>query len=291
MKRFAIAMLLVLAAGAHADVCVGGTEPWSALSKNGEWRFDASPARSRDGWRGALSQKTPDGAWRRRARWTLVNPRRPAGAAVANDGTVVTFDHICNARAVTDVIVIYRPDGTLVRSLGLADLLIDDDVALLPRSVSSIHWLRELRLEDDMRRLVIDFEEPRPQKNVEVPVSLDTGELLTPRRRRFVGFPTLDPVVSFRADEALAARAASAVAAAYPPVAIKARISGDVIAEVVVDESGGVESVKMIEPLPFGLDQATDTALRAWRFRPGERITGRVVMSFGVVTQPPPPVD
>ena len=292
MKRVAVALLLFfLAASVHADTCVSTSDPWRALSKSGEWRLEAKPTRKQDRWTGTLLHKTTRGAWRRQARWTFVNAWGPGGAAVANDGTVITFNNICSAGVGPNIVVIYRPDGTLVRTFALSDLLIEDDIKFLPRTVSSIRWLQEQRIDEEAHRLVLDLAEPSPQKNVELPISLETGELLTPKRRRFVGFPTLDPVVTFRADEELLARAIAPTAATYPPVAMKARISGEVIAEVVVRETGDVESVAIVKPLPFGLDQSTVEALRKWRFQPGPRITGRVTMSFGIVTQPPASVD
>jgi TonB family protein len=292
MKRFAVAMLLVLAAStARADTCVPSDAPWSMLSKNGQWRLDGSQTRRKDGWRGALFHKTARGAWRRHARWRFVNQWGPGGAAVANDGTVVTYENICQVGFGPDIIVIYRPDGKLVRSLRLSDLLIEDDIKLLPHSVNYMQWADTRSIDEDTRRIVFDLNEPQPQKNVQLAVSLDTGELLTEKRRRFVGFPTLDPVVSFHADAELLTRATSLVAPAYPQVAMKARIWGDVIVEVVVGEKGEIESVKIIKPLPFGLDQAADEAVHKWRFLPGGRTTGRVVMSFGILRQPPMPID
>ncbi len=294
MKQLVIAVLLVFAATTRADTCMPRTDPWSASSTNGEWRLDASPTRKQDRWRAALSHKNANGAWRRQARWTFVNRWGPAWAVVANDGTVVTFDNICQAGFGRDIVVIYRPDGKLVRTLQLSDLLIDDDIKLLPHSVSFMTWLEAQRIDADAHHLVLDLAEPSQppqQKNVELAVRLDTGELLTPKRRRFVGFPTLDPVVSFQVDEALRARAKLFVPPTYPRVAMQARLAGDVIVEIEVRESGEIESVKVIKPLPFGLDQAAVDAVYKWRFLPGDRVTGRVVMSFGILSQPPQPVD
>jgi TonB family protein len=54
----------------------------------------------------------------------------------------------------------------------------------------------------------------------------------------------------------------------YPPVARKARISGIVIVEVVIDRNGDVGDVKVLKPLPFGLDQAAVDAVKQWKFSP-----------------------
>jgi TonB family protein len=42
-----------------------------------------------------------------------------------------------------------------------------------------------------------------------------------------------------------------------------------VIVECVIDRNGAVRDVKVLKPLPFGLDQAAADAVRKWRFKPG----------------------
>lgn len=46
-------------------------------------------------------------------------------------------------------------------------------------------------------------------------------------------------------------------------------ITGIVIVETVVDRNGDVTGVKVLKPLPFGLDQAAADAVKQWKFRPG----------------------
>lgn len=46
------------------------------------------------------------------------------------------------------------------------------------------------------------------------------------------------------------------------------RVSGIVITEVVIDETGAVTDVKVLKPLPFGLDKSAVDAIRQWRFAP-----------------------
>lgn len=301
MKCVAVAFLMFLfVANMHADTCVTTSDPWSAHSANGEWRLDvtAITERGRERRRGTLSRRRANGTWRRHARWTFANPWGPGGARVANDGTVITLNDICSAGTGKHVVVIYRPDGSLVRSMELADLLIADDIAVLTRTVSSIKWLRDLRIEEEARRLVLEIDDPLKKQSVALPVSLETGELLAEKRRRLVGPPILDPVVSYRAateaegackgDGAISSRelldlATAPVIAPYTDVAKKARISGDVVLEIVVNETGAVDSVVVVKPLPFGLDQSAVAAAHQWRFQPGRRRCGRFAMSFGIV--------
>jgi TonB family protein len=55
----------------------------------------------------------------------------------------------------------------------------------------------------------------------------------------------------------------------YPAEARANHISGIVIMEAIVGKDGRVRDVKVLKPLPFGLDQAAVDAVRQWQFRPG----------------------
>lgn len=55
----------------------------------------------------------------------------------------------------------------------------------------------------------------------------------------------------------------------YPDDARRARVTGIVILEAIIDEEGNVANARVLKPLPFGLDQAALDAVRQWRFRPG----------------------
>lgn len=57
----------------------------------------------------------------------------------------------------------------------------------------------------------------------------------------------------------------------YPDEARTARISGIVIVEAGIDETGAVKSVRILKNLPHGLGEAAADAVRQWNFRPGTK--------------------
>lgn len=71
----------------------------------------------------------------------LVNEVAPVSALVSDSGKyVVTFDNWHTVGYGPDVVVIYGPEGKLIKQLGLEDFLSRDDMLRLRRSVSSIWW-------------------------------------------------------------------------------------------------------------------------------------------------------
>ena len=57
----------------------------------------------------------------------------------------------------------------------------------------------------------------------------------------------------------------------YTADALRRRIEGDVVLEVVVLASGAVGEIQVVRGLGYGLDQAAATAMRQWRFHPARR--------------------
>jgi TonB family protein len=55
---------------------------------------------------------------------------------------------------------------------------------------------------------------------------------------------------------------------AYTELARRARITGVVIVEAIIDEQGNVSSTRVLKGLPMGLDRAAVDAVEAWKFKP-----------------------
>lgn len=275
MRRVALIVLLALAA--HGDT-------WSPPkrttyeSADDKWRVVTIPEEGESTPPYAEVFRRGDrGTWHRAATWNFVTGIFPLHAFVAKDGTVVTFD----VRGPDDVVVIYRADGTVVRRLGLADLMATEDVAQLARTTSTIQWSGTHRLDEANRVLVLEIKAHRPE---ELPVSLDSGALLVTKRAMFPR-----PKVEWMAEtappcmsaEELTERAVTTPVPPYPSVAWRARIGGDVLLELAIDKEGAVEQVTVLKPLPFGVSEAAEKAVSAWRFRPRpEKGCAQIRMSF-----------
>jgi TonB family protein len=57
------------------------------------------------------------------------------------------------------------------------------------------------------------------------------------------------------------------VAPVYPPLAVSARVQGDVVIEATIDEEGKVAEAHVVKSVPL-LDQAALDAVRQWEYRP-----------------------
>jgi len=73
---------------------------------------------------------------------------------------------------------------------------------------------------------------------------------------------------------------------AYPASALRARISGVVIMDIVIDRSGRVSGYSVLKRLPFGVSEAAIEAVRRWRYTPGRDANGNPVASIIRVTVP-----
>ncbi len=53
----------------------------------------------------------------------------------------------------------------------------------------------------------------------------------------------------------------------YPDLAARARVEGTIILEAIIDEQGGVQSLKVLRSVPL-LDKAAIAAVEQWRYSP-----------------------
>lgn len=194
---------------------------------------------------------------------------------------------------------IHRADGTLVKALTVGDVLTPSDRKSIGMGVA-------LHLTLDGDRLAVGLPKfvSGPPEYDEVHVDLATGELLEPKRdlhpplRAWAtpasgGKPwsdwTLwtckDPSALRIASKQLFARAIEKPLPEFPEIGGRARISGIVVVEVVVSETGSVVCTRF-KGLPFGFNEASIAALRRWRFEPylvdGEpvRVTSEIEFHF-----------
>lgn len=159
--------------------------------------------------RGILERRV-DGRWTKVCSSPLLNEVAPVSVLVSNDGRhVVTFDNWHSVGLGDNVVVIYRGDGSPVRSLKLKDILPADFIAALPRSVSSLYWHRMDRFAPDEKHLLISIVVPsehgtvgEPSEIVELAVDLDTGATAPPTG------PAWDSALA-KANQITAANAAS----------------------------------------------------------------------------------
>jgi hypothetical protein len=119
----------------------------------------------------------------------LVNDVAPVSALVVPGGRyVVTFDNWHSVGGGDNVVVIYGPNGSAIRSLSLRELLPDYYISALPRSISSIFWGGPHRISKSGDQLllqviipsVVDGFDSSKFAHVELPVELSNGQPLVP---------------------------------------------------------------------------------------------------------------
>ena len=139
-----------------------------ALSNNLAYFEDAVAKKAKPGQlpghatsaRGRLEYRTADGRWLTVWEKPLINDVAPVDFIVAPSGQIVaTLDNWHFVGRGEHVLVFYGPDGALIRSLKLSDLLPDYYIKALPSSVSSTHWRSDVAF-DSNGRLVIPIVQP-----------------------------------------------------------------------------------------------------------------------------------
>lgn len=75
----------------------------------------------------------------------------------------------------------------------------------------------------------------------------------------------------------------SSTAPVYTELARRARVTGIVIVEAIINEQGDIENVRVLKGQPMGLDQAAVEAVKTWKFKPAMK-DGKPVKVYYVLT-------
>jgi protein TonB len=75
----------------------------------------------------------------------------------------------------------------------------------------------------------------------------------------------------------------SQVKPVYTELARRARVTGTVIVEAIIDQQGNVTNARVLKGLPMGLDRAAVEAVQKWRFKPA-LLAGKPVKVYYVLT-------
>ena len=174
-------------------------ETWSELSPCGEYRFTASPA-PHDGYKpiddarpsGVLERRNGDGEWEQVWLGSLVNEIVPTSALVSDDGEyVVTFDNWYSHGHGENVIVIYGPDGTLIRSMKLTDIIPEMYKDSLQHSTNSVSWRDGAGIVADGKSVFVDIHAPGTtffddtKKTHRFSIAFSDGAVTLPREREW----------------------------------------------------------------------------------------------------------
>jgi hypothetical protein len=114
-----------------------------------------------------------DGEYARYQDIFLLNPVAPVDFAVSDNGELVTLDNWHNL-GVGKIIVVYRPNGKVLRSYNLAEIYGNAEIQKLSASVSSISWRCPMAPILEPRSASIEFADVLGNS---IGVNLKTGEL------------------------------------------------------------------------------------------------------------------
>lgn len=109
-------------------------------------------------------ERRQGGSWQTVWKAPLANDVSPVQALVSKSGIAVTLDNWHSVGWGDDAVVIYAPDGRQVRQFGLSAFLPGEYVDSLPRSVSSIHWRGEPKIDESRQHLVIPVVVPTAEQ-------------------------------------------------------------------------------------------------------------------------------
>jgi hypothetical protein len=113
----------------------------------------------------------------------LLNPSAPHQVLVADSGEyVVTFDEWGRVGYGPNVVVIYGPEGDVVKNFALEDLLTEEEITRVPHTVSSRWWGGDHYLDEEAGKVVLVVGREAEPTAVTAPereirITLATGEV------------------------------------------------------------------------------------------------------------------
>ena len=114
-----------------------------------------------------LERADASGRWDRDWAGRLQNEVAPVDVLVADRGAgFATFDDWHGLGYGKNVVVIYRPDGSVARHYALSDLFPNWFIDALPHSVSSIWWRGKPKLSKDETEVVVPVVQPTADESV-----------------------------------------------------------------------------------------------------------------------------
>jgi hypothetical protein len=149
-----------------------------------------SPKGLKDNYcKGVFYKRNASGEYEKVWEQRLSNEVSPVGVLVSNGGKyVITFDNWHSIGYGDNVVAIYGPSGQLIRKMSLTDVMPLDRIMKLPRSVSSVYWGGEHRIDEQSEQLVLlviskigESLDDKPEYKEER-VDLSTGEFQREKR-------------------------------------------------------------------------------------------------------------
>ncbi len=252
--------------------------------------------------RAEVYRKSSSGGLSPRSSFNLVNSVSPVSALLSNDGQfLVTFDNWHSVGRGEHVVVIYRTDGSLVRSLRLSDFLIEEDINSLAHSVSSTDWSGPHYIEDESGVLVLQIkdclDDRQECQNKFAPLKIDlaSGALLAPKKDlidhwayqvELVSSQDVEPtqsngsIVGSQCDPgwgedlfgnaqrwpfaALKGPVTRHRLPAYNEISRRAKLEGQMRLEILVAQTGDVVCVRAVRGLPLGLTMDAISVVLDW---------------------------
>lgn len=167
---------------------IEGPLPYFEGKQRGDAKPGQMPGSKKTAPRGLFERSIGNGRWTTLWQRELVNDVAPVSALVSNTGVyVVTFDNWHFMGFGDAAVVIYGPHGSLIRALGLDDILPDYYVEALPRSVSSLHWSGDHTIDQPagmvMLKIVVPTDRQSPadtETYIDVGIELSTGTVRPP---------------------------------------------------------------------------------------------------------------